>query len=319
MGDAARQGGMPIGVVVPAFNAARFIADALGSLRAQTHADWRAVVVDDGSTDATAAVVEAVDEPRLSLIRQANAGVAVARNRGAATLPAEALLFLDADDWLAPDALSRLSAGLAREPAAVACCGPHAFVAPGPRRDRVRIARGGGKVPSGQLLDRLLVGNLFTSGGHVLVRRTAFEATGGYRPGLAFGEDFLLWVQLAQRGPFASVAGSAPVLFVRRPPDGAFRRMAHDPAAIRQCLDAIFADPGVKTHVGAGLAAARVRAEAEYRWIAGRELLRRRRRAAGCRELRHSLAAAPGLKRLVLTACAHVWPGLIEPFRPYAD
>jgi glycosyltransferase involved in cell wall biosynthesis len=310
---------MRVGVVVPALNAARFIGDALASLRAQTHTFWRAVVVDDGSTDETGSVVAAVGDPRIGLISQPHAGVAAARNRGAAALEAEALLFLDADDWLTPDALSRLVACLEVEHDAVACCGPHVFVAPGSRPDHAQVVRRGGQVPSGHLLDRLLIGNLFTSGGHVLIRRKVFDATGGYRPGLAFGEDLLLWVQLAQHGRFAALPGGAPLLFVRRPQDGAFRRMAHDPAAIRPCLDAIFGDPGVISHLGAGLAAARARAEAEHRWIAGRELLRQGRRAEGCESLRRSVAAAPGLRRLLLTACAHVWPRLARPFWPYAD
>jgi glycosyltransferase involved in cell wall biosynthesis len=312
-------GGLSVGVVIPAFNAAPFIADALGSLQRQTFAGWRAVVVDDGSTDATADIVAGFAGPRISLLRQANQGAAAARNHGVAAIDAEALLFLDADDWLAENALERLATALARAPEAVACSGPHLFVTSAARPGRPVAARAGGPAPSGRLLDRLLRGNLFTSGGHVLVRAGAFRAAGGYRPGLVFGEDYELWVRLALLGPFSAVPGVAPLLYVRRPPTGAFRSMAHDPSAIIPCLDAIFANPGVIAHLGPRLGPARVRAEAENAWIVGRELLRQGRLGEGRAALRRSLAMAPGLKRLLLAVAAQVWPGGVAAFRPYAD
>jgi len=77
---------MRIGIVVPAYNAAAWIGDAIGSVMAQTHRDWTLVVVDDGSTDGTARVVEGFADPRIRLVRQANEGVSAARNRGTAEL-----------------------------------------------------------------------------------------------------------------------------------------------------------------------------------------------------------------------------------------
>ncbi len=73
-----------VSVVVPAFNRAETIAVTLDSLVAQSFTDWEAIVVDDGSTDSTAAVVEryAVSDARIRLLRQANAGVGAARNVG---------------------------------------------------------------------------------------------------------------------------------------------------------------------------------------------------------------------------------------------
>ena len=308
-----------VGIVVPAFNAAPFIADALAGLGRQSVGDWRAVVVDDGSTDATAAIVAACPDPRISLLRQPNQGVAVARNRGAAALDAEAILFLDADDWLAEDALARLMAGLRQAPDAVACAGPYAFVRPEARPDRPVVDRAGGPPPSGAILDALLGGNLFSNGGHVLVRADAFRATQGYRPGLAFGEDYDLWVRLALLGPFAAVQGMAPLLFVRRPPTGAFRRMAHDPSAHGACLDAIFANPALAAALGGRLDAARRRAEAGNWWIVGRELLRTGQLREGRAALRRSLATAPSLRRALLALVGHVAPGLSDQFRPYAS
>ncbi|MFN3750060.1 MAG: glycosyltransferase family 2 protein [Thiobacillus sp.] len=90
-------------VVIPAFNSAATLARAIESVRAQTWPAHEILVVDDGSTDATAEVAAGCDGVRL--IRQKNSGVSVARNAGAAAATGDWLAFLDADDWYAPDRL----------------------------------------------------------------------------------------------------------------------------------------------------------------------------------------------------------------------
>src|SRR3712207_487407 len=102
-----------VSILTPAFDVARFVGAAGASALAQDFPDWEMIVVDDGSSDGTAEVVAARRDPRIRLLRQANAGVSAARSRAMAEARGEAILFLDADDWLAPDALSRLTAGLA--------------------------------------------------------------------------------------------------------------------------------------------------------------------------------------------------------------
>jgi glycosyltransferase involved in cell wall biosynthesis len=88
-------------VVIPAFNAAATLARAVESVRAQSWPAHEILVVDDGSTDATAEVAAGFDGVRL--IRQKNSGVSVARNAGAEAARGDWLAFLDADDWYAPD------------------------------------------------------------------------------------------------------------------------------------------------------------------------------------------------------------------------
>ena len=90
-------------VVIPAFNSAATLVRAIESVRAQTWPAHEILVVDDGSTDATAEVAAGCDGVRL--IRQKNSGVSVARNAGAAAATGDWLAFLDADDWYAPDRL----------------------------------------------------------------------------------------------------------------------------------------------------------------------------------------------------------------------
>jgi glycosyltransferase involved in cell wall biosynthesis len=305
---------MRIGLVMPAFNAAPWIGAAITSVIAQTHSDWAMVVVDDGSTDATACVVEGYGDPRIRLVRRANAGVSVARNQGIAELRGgwHALLFLDADDWLAPDALSHLAAALDASPNAVAAAGAYEFVDTGRPRPP----------PSGDLLERLLVRNLFANGGHLLLRAATVQAVGGFLAGIAYGEDWEYWIRIAQCGPFVATPTAKPVLFVRQHPGGAYQRLAADPSAFVPSMDAIFANPALLSRFGTKrLAAIRRRAEAENQWIIGRELIRHGRPADGRAWLRRSVWASPSAKRAALLAAAHaltpIPPALRGPFRPY--
>lgn len=94
-------------MVIPAYNAARFIARTLANVLAQTHPCFEVLVVDDGSSDGTHEIVASIAqrEPRLRLIRQQNGGVAAARNRGIEEARGEFIAMLDADDLWHPDKL----------------------------------------------------------------------------------------------------------------------------------------------------------------------------------------------------------------------
>jgi hypothetical protein len=221
-----------------------------------------------------------------------------------------ATLFLDADDWLAPDALARLVEALDAAPNVVAVGGAYAFADTGV----VRVP------PSGDILHRLLVRNLFANGGHLLLRSAAVHAAGGFIPGIAYGEDWEFWIRIALQGPFAAVRGRAPVLFVRQHPSGAYHRLAADPprshlhgSHLRQSA-LLAASPHPP-------AAVRHRTEAENHWIIGRELIRHGNDRAGRARLRRSVRANPTAKRLALLATAHVLPllpiSLHGPFRSY--
>jgi glycosyltransferase involved in cell wall biosynthesis len=103
-------------VIIPAFNAAATLARAIESVRAQTWPAHEIIVVDDGSTDATADVAARFGEA-VRLIRQPNRGVSVARNAGAAAASGDWLAFLDADDWYAPERLRWHAEWVAEDPA----------------------------------------------------------------------------------------------------------------------------------------------------------------------------------------------------------
>ena len=131
---------MHIAVVIPAFNIAGFLATAIQSVLGQTFSDWSLVIVDDGSTDTTAAVGAHFRDKRIRLLRQSNSGVSAARNAGIAAVlaghvgspsvvvPPDALMFLDGDDWLAPAALGLLAETLENASWAAAAVGRYARV-----------------------------------------------------------------------------------------------------------------------------------------------------------------------------------------------
>ena len=312
-----------ISIVTPAFDVAPFVADAIRSARAQHLPGWEMILVDDGSRDGTARAAEhaAEGDARIRILRQANAGVSAARNAGLAASRGEALLFLDADDWLAPDALRRLATALRAAPDAALAYGPWAAVAEAARPGDLPLTLKTGPFPSGDVLDRLLVRNLLVNGGHALIRRAALDAAGGFRPGIRYGEDWECWVRLALRGRFAHVPGRAPLLFVRERSGSAYRRMACDAAAFAPALEAIWSNPALAARLGKRLPRLRARALAERDWVVGRELVRHGARSEGLARLGASLGAAPGLRRAALLAAAHLLPllpaPLHGPFRRY--
>jgi len=300
-----------IGVVIPAFNVAPWLAQAIQSVVEQTYGNWRLVIVDDGSTDDTGGVIARFTDRRITALHQPNQGVSTARNRGiTAAADADALLFLDGDDWLAPEALQLLATTLDDAPSAIAAAAGYTRVAGDGSGRHVRVTA------TGDIFRHLLTRNLFINGGHLLIRRSAIAAVGPFNAALRYGEDWHYWVRLAARGPFVTVPGSPGVLFLRERAGSAYHTMAWDQGVLRPCLDAIYADGAVRARLPP-LVLERLRhaAEAENDWVVGRELIRHGRSGEGRRALLCSLRAAPSLKRLALF-CAS-WTGK-GPFHPYA-
>lgn len=109
-----------ISVVVPLYNKARTVLRTLQSIAVQTFGDFEVLIVDDGSTDDSAALVESVADPRFRMIRQANAGPGAARNRGIAEARADLVAFLDADDVWLPRFLETATAQMDANPESAA-------------------------------------------------------------------------------------------------------------------------------------------------------------------------------------------------------
>jgi glycosyltransferase involved in cell wall biosynthesis len=98
-----------VSVIIPCFNYARFLPDSVGSVQAQTHANWECIIINDGSSDDTAALAEqlAREDGRIKVIHQENRGQTTATNRGLEVALGQYVQFLDADDLISPDKIER--------------------------------------------------------------------------------------------------------------------------------------------------------------------------------------------------------------------
>lgn len=187
-----------IDVLIPVFNGAATIESAVGSIQAQTLADIRIIVVDDGSTDATAALVGAMAaaDPRVVLLQQANGGIVDALNAGLAACTAPLVARHDADDLAASDRFAVQSAYLAAHPGVVAVSGAVRHM-----NEAGRITGSVLHLVSPDLSDTELFPQRepYLMHPFLMMRRTAAQDAGGYRH-VFHAEDTDLYWRLQEAG-----------------------------------------------------------------------------------------------------------------------
>lgn len=199
-----------VSVVIPAWNASATLAETIASAAAQTVRDIEIIVVDDGATDDTAAIAHAARQrdPRIRLIRQANAGVAAARNAGLAVARAPYVAWLDADDLWHPTkvALQLALFEQASEPLGFVYTGHRIIDAEGHVRRNPRTLAD----LSGHSLFRQTATTYFTHPSSIMAPTASARALGGHDPALRAArlegaEDLLLQLRLARHGPVGFV------------------------------------------------------------------------------------------------------------------
>jgi len=195
-----------VSVIIPAFNAERHVGQAVDSVLRQTHQDLEVVVVDDGSTDGTVAVVQRFPDRRVRLVCQANGGVASARNRGIRETCGEWVALLDADDYWLPQKIQVQLAEVARRPDLLAVGSFMSYLG---EADRPLGVAGMTVGPREQKL--VAEGRLtpFPPGSTALIRREPLEALGGFDESLRHNapavEDLDLISRLATQGEVGCV------------------------------------------------------------------------------------------------------------------
>lgn len=107
-----------VSVIIPTYNRAQYIGESIRSVLLQTYADFEIIIVDDGSTDDTPKVIEAISDPRVRYVRQENRGRSQARNHALSLARGRYITFLDSDDLYLPDKIELQVAYLARHPGA---------------------------------------------------------------------------------------------------------------------------------------------------------------------------------------------------------
>ena len=194
-----------ISIIIPLYNKEASIATALRGVLAQSYQDFEVVVVDDGSTDGGAAVVEQFDDPRIRLIRQANGGVSAARNRGIAEARGQHVAFLDADDEWMPTFLEEITALIAAYPECKARATNYIFNSNGVKSPTILR-----RIPFAS--ERGVLTNYFevASCSHppvcsisVCIDRDLLQEIGGFPLGIKSGEDLLTWARIAVRTNWA--------------------------------------------------------------------------------------------------------------------
>jgi len=210
-----------ISVVIPTFNRARCVGDAIESVLAQTCRDYEVIVVNDGSTDDTSEVLAKFGD-RIGVVRQENQGVSEARNTGIRAARGEWVAFLDSDDVWTPNRLQTNVAGITKHPEAVGHLVDASIVGyQGGEftlftvRDCLKeFERAGFRAEP--LLDVLDV-QFFTS--TWMLKRSAIEAAGLFRRDFRIYEDLELLSRVALEGPF--VVSTASCVRMRRMADDA--------------------------------------------------------------------------------------------------
>lgn len=197
-----------VSVIIPAYNQAQYLPDALDSVLAQTYTNWETIIVDDGSPDNVAEIAARYGESdsRIKFLHTDNYGLSAARNTGAAHSDGEYLVFLDGDDKIAPEYIENCVKALQSDSyikvaaPQMQCFGIHQQIWPVVYEDYAQ----------------LLINNpLYAT---AAMRRADFDAIGGYDERMRKGfEDWELWIRLlAGKGPDAVWTGPDILFFYRQ-------------------------------------------------------------------------------------------------------
>ena len=186
-----------ISVIIPLYNKEREIEGTIRSVLAQRLQPLEIVVVDDGSTDHSAALVEAIPSPLIRLVRQPNAGECAARNRAIAESRGELLALLDADDEWEEGFLEEVAALYREFPG----CGIYSTA--------FRVVSHDGIFPAPTPTRRGIVDNFFRDSAHRYVSipsasaipREVIDRVGGFPDGMKMGGDLYMWIKIARRYP----------------------------------------------------------------------------------------------------------------------
>jgi len=226
-----------VSVVIPTYNRAKMICATIDNVLKQTYRDFELIIVDDGSTDDTLSTLRSYGD-RIRVISQANAGPAVARNRGAEAARGEIIAFQDSDDLWKPTKLERQVALLEKLGPSVPCCLCNV---------RMRVVEGKDvtsfdvslihpeheeglwlNVPE-VLATRFLIFNQA-----VAIRRDVFERVGGFDTSLKYLEDYDLPLRLSLEGPWAFIREPL-VIYGEDSPESFSQRALKDRVALKEC------------------------------------------------------------------------------------
>lgn len=298
-----------ISVVIPLYNKATSISSTLECVLNQNFTDWEVVVVDDGSTDDSANIVSSMGDSRIRLIRQPNAGVSAARNRGAIEAEGEFIAFLDADDEWDKDYLATQYELTQKYPDCDVFAMNYEFQDINGKKTPTIINKLPFNDVDGVLSNYFEVAScshppLWTSA--VMVRKSAFQNIEGFPVGIKSGEDLLTWARLACRYKIAYCKTPLAVFNVegydtKEKP----KRIPAEVDIVGQELKKLYKtydDPGLKQYVGL------------WHKMRSSIYMRLRMRGKSIKEAIYGLRYSPTNIKLYAFIILNLLPKKIQPF-----
>ncbi|MDA7672964.1 glycosyltransferase family 2 protein [Verrucomicrobiales bacterium] len=200
-----------VSVIIPCYNESGYVSRAIRSVLDQDYALVEIIVIDDGSTDTTRAIVENFGNV-VRYIYQSKSGVSIARNQGVNLASHPLVFFLDADDWLLPHALSTMVSTMAKHGGSCVLVGSSSFYGNRPPEKKCKnyiepifedFITGSDLI----LKNRMPCANL--------VNRKAFLKAGGFDPEMTHSEDRDLWIRMAAQGTLCRISSELLVIEIR--------------------------------------------------------------------------------------------------------
>jgi peptidoglycan/xylan/chitin deacetylase (PgdA/CDA1 family) len=235
---------MKVSIIIPVYNAASTLSETLASVRRQSYSHWEAVIVDDGSTDDSLSIARAAAETdaRFRVVSQGNRGASAARNTGIAQATFDWLLFLDADDWIAPNHLEVMTAALSSRPDLDAVVCKWVLVYKDEQQGSARRCR-----DLDQLFAQTVAGCPFAI--HAcMMRKGVVDSVGGFNEELRTCGDWHFWQKIARTGAKFGSVDEVLAFYRKQSPDS----LSSDPEQLLQDALTVFrmglthTDPAVK-------------------------------------------------------------------------
>jgi len=217
-----------ISVVIPLYNKERHIENTINTVLSQSYKEIEIIVIDDGSTDKSAEIVQKITDRRLRFIRKKNEGVSITRNLGVSEASNELVAFLDADDEWKPDYLERIHILYQKYPNAAIYATNYSVVEQNGKSytlDYPEIDFEEGLIKN-YFYSAYIFTPLWTSA--VCVRKSIFQQMGGFPTNIRNGEDLDLWCRIALKYPIAYI--NKPLAVYRRDSDNMLSRSVVDPS-----------------------------------------------------------------------------------------
>lgn len=225
-------------VVIPAYNAMRYIAETMDTVLAQTYQDFEVLVVNDGSTDETPNWVNQISqkEPKVRMVSQANKGLAGARNTGVANARGKYIAFIDADDLWERTKLEQQVNSLESNPKAGLCYTWTALAdSEGRATGRVIASHA-----EGDVWQQMTEMNIVCCGSTPMIRRSCFDDVGEFSVDVSPSDDWDMWWRIAAKYSFTVV--KEPLIRYRQHPNNSSKKCEHMLKTSRILIERNFAN-----------------------------------------------------------------------------